>query len=123
MPGKSDPITPTEEVPIENRSAQASPMSTSHPVPIDAVNRQIRRLSSRRFHWLTFSRELEDRFEAETAEQRCARLWLEGLLAIVLFDLFLIADYYSDPGSFRRAFVVRMLIITPLSVLVNVSML
>jgi diguanylate cyclase (GGDEF)-like protein len=123
MPGKSDPITPTEEVPIEDRNTQASPMSTSHPVPIDAVNRQIRRLSSLRFHWLTFSKELEDRFEAETAEQRCARLWLEGLLAIVLFDLFLIADYYSDPGSFRRAFVVRMLIITPLSVLVNVSML
>jgi diguanylate cyclase (GGDEF) domain len=97
-------------------------MQISHPVQIDAVNRQIRRLSGLRFQWLTFPRELENRFEAETAERRCARLWLEGLIAIVLFDLFLIADYYSAPANFRRAFVVRLLIITPLSLTVNASM-
>jgi diguanylate cyclase (GGDEF)-like protein len=97
-------------------------MQMSHPVQIDAINRQIRRLSGLRFQWLTFPRELESRFEAETAERRCARLWLEGLIAIVLFDLFLIADYYSAPANFRRAFVARLLIITPLSLAVNASM-
>jgi diguanylate cyclase (GGDEF)-like protein len=97
-------------------------MPIGYPAPIDAVNRQIRRLSGLRFSWLSFPKKLEDRFEAETSEQRCARLWLEGLLAIVLFDLFLIADYYSAPATFRRAFVVRILIVTPLSLAVNVSM-
>ena len=70
-------------------------MQMSHPVQIDAVNRQIRRLSGLRFQWLTFPRELENRFEADTSERRCRRLWLEGLIAIVLYDLFLIADYFG----------------------------
>src|SRR5437879_11792924 len=103
MPGESERSMTTEEAPIEDRGAHASSMSTSHPVPIDAVNRQIRRLSGLRFSWLSFSKELEDRFERDTAEERCARLWLEGLLAIVLFDLFLIADYYGSPATFGRA--------------------
>ena len=98
-------------------------MSTSQPIQIDAVNRQIRRFSGLRFQWLTFPRELEDRFEADTSERRCQRLWLEGLIAIVLFDLFLIADYFSAPEEFRQALVVRLLMITPLSLAVNASML
>jgi diguanylate cyclase (GGDEF)-like protein len=98
-------------------------MPTSQPAQIDTVNRQIRRLSGLRFQWLTFPRELDDRFEADTSERRCERLWLEGLIAIVLFDLFLIADYYSAPEQFRQALGVRLLIITPLSLAVNASML
>ena len=123
MPGEGNCSTVSGGDPIETRSVHESPMSTIHPVLIDTVNRQIRRLSGLRFHWPSFPKELEERFEAETSKPRCARLWLEGLLAIVLFDLFLIADYYSSPATFRRAFVVRMLIVSPLSVVVNASML
>jgi diguanylate cyclase (GGDEF)-like protein len=98
-------------------------MLTRLPANIDVVNHQIRRLSGLRFQWPTFPGALEDRFERDTAERRCKRLWLEGLIAIGLFDLFLIADYLSAPQDFRRAFVVRMLIITPLCLVVNASML
>lgn len=98
-------------------------MPTSIPTPIDMVNRHIRRLTGLRFQWLMFPRELEDRFEADTSERRCRRLWLEGLIAIVLFDLFLIADYYGARPQFRQAFTIRLMVITPLCLLVNICML
>jgi len=89
----------------------------------ELVDRQISRLSGLRFQWLSFPRELEDHFEEETAERRSRRLWMEGLIAIILFDLFLIADFYGDPVQFRKAFVIRLLVVTPLCLLVNASML
>lgn len=48
---------------------------------------------------------------------------MEGLIAIILFDLFLIADFYGAPQEFRRAFVVRLLVVTPVCLLINASML
>jgi diguanylate cyclase (GGDEF)-like protein len=88
-----------------------------------SVSAEIERLSGWDFQWLSFPRPLEDRFEADTSERRCARLWLEGLISICLFDLFLIADHMGDPAAFSRAVIVRAGIITPLAVLVNISML
>jgi len=98
-------------------------MPTSTPVHSDIVNRQISKLSGIRFQWLSFPKELENLFEEMTVERRVKRLWLEGLIAIILFDLFLIADFYSAPWHFRKAFVVRMLVVTPVCLLVNASML
>ncbi len=93
------------------------------PVQSEVVNRQISRLSGLRFQWLLFPKELENRFETETGDRRSRRLWLEGLIAIILFDLFLIADFYGSPQQFRKAFVVRLLVVTPICLLVNASML
>jgi diguanylate cyclase (GGDEF)-like protein len=90
---------------------------------IDLIDRQIRRFSGLRFCWPSFPESLEDRFEQDTSERRCRRLWLEGLIAIALFDLFLIADFFNSPENFKHAFVVRMLIVTPLCLMVNASML
>ncbi|MBS1800996.1 MAG: GGDEF domain-containing protein [Acidobacteria bacterium] len=98
-------------------------MLTRLPANIDAVNRQIHRFSGLRFQWPVFPSALESRFERDTAGRRSRRLWLEGLIAIALFDLFLIADYFSSPQDFRRAFVLRLLIITPICLIVNASML
>jgi diguanylate cyclase (GGDEF)-like protein len=90
---------------------------------IDLINRQIRRLSGLRFCWPTFPEALEAQFERDISERRSRRLWLEGLVAIALFDLFLIADYFRSPEHFRRCLVVRLLIVTPICLLVNASML
>jgi diguanylate cyclase (GGDEF)-like protein len=98
-------------------------MAPTSPAQSDTVDRQISRLSGLRFQWLSFPGELEDRFEQETSDRRSKRLWMEGLIAIILFDLFLIADFYGDPQQFHRAFVIRLLIITPICLLVNASML
>ncbi len=95
----------------------------SSSVQSDIINQQIGRFSGLRFQWLSFPEDLEERFEKETAEPRSKRLWMEGLIAIALFDLFLIADFYGSRGHFWNAFVVRLLIVTPVCLLVNASML
>ncbi|HEX2918074.1 MAG TPA: GGDEF domain-containing protein [Edaphobacter sp.] len=76
-----------------------------------------------KFKWLTFPQELEDSFERRTAQRRNKRLWFEALLAILLFDLFLIADYYGSHEQFRKAFVVRLLIVTPICLLIHSGLL
>ncbi|MBS1820496.1 MAG: GGDEF domain-containing protein [Acidobacteria bacterium] len=98
-------------------------MLTRLPANIEAVNRQIERFSGLRFQWPAFPIALEERFERDTAERRSRRLWLEGLIAIALFDLFLVADYFSSPQDFRRALIVRLLVVTPVCLIVNASML
>jgi diguanylate cyclase (GGDEF)-like protein len=90
---------------------------------IELVNRQIQRLSGLRFCWPSFPKSLEERFETDTSDRRCRRLWLEGLIAIALFDLFLVADFFSSQDHFRRTIVIRLLIVTPICLIVNASML
>ncbi len=87
------------------------------------IKSQIQRLSGLKFEPLAFPPALEKRFEIETAANRCARLWLEGLLAIFLFDLFLIADYFGTPDRFWNAVLIRVGVITPIALAINLSML
>ena len=60
----------------------------------DLVSEQIEQLSLRSFHWLSFPEPLERRFEQETSAYRSARLWIEGLVAIGFFNLFLFANHF-----------------------------
>jgi predicted signal transduction protein with EAL and GGDEF domain len=87
------------------------------------VSAQIQRFSGLGAQWPSFPESLEPRFEEETSSRRCGRLWLEGLLAICLYDLLLIADHLGPPPYFMRALVVRAGIITPIALAVNLSML
>ncbi len=82
---------------------------------IQQVSAHIERFSGLRFQWLIFSQPLEDRFEADTAPRRSARLALEGLLAITIFDFFLLIDRLVVPGEFHHALIVRLAIFTPLA--------
>jgi diguanylate cyclase (GGDEF)-like protein len=89
---------------------------------IEQVNAQIDRFSGLSFQWLTFTRPLEQRYEADTARRRSKRLAFEGLLAILLFDIFLVADHLASPAAFHRALLVRLAIITPLALFVNLKL-
>ena len=86
---------------------------------IEQVSAHIERFSGLRFQWLTFARPLEQRFEADTARRRSRRLALEGLFAIAFFDLFLLADRMVSPVAFHHALLVRLAVITPLALAVN----
>jgi diguanylate cyclase (GGDEF)-like protein len=79
---------------------------------------EIERFSSRTFQLLTLPKPLEARFEHDTAQKRSMHLWREGLVAIILFDLFAIVDYSIGDGDVWKA----ILLLTPLALLVNVSM-
>ncbi len=86
------------------------------------VASQINRLTGLRFQWLPFPPILEEQFERDTSARRCARLWLEGLLATVLFDLFLVGDHFLSSRGFARAAIVRLGVVTPLALAISISM-
>jgi diguanylate cyclase (GGDEF)-like protein len=87
------------------------------------VSRQVSRFSGLEFQWPSFPDSLEAQFEAATSDYRCKRLWLEGLLAIGLYDFFLVADHLGSSEQFWRAVVTRLLLVTPLALAVNYLML
>ena len=98
-------------------------LDTRAPILKELVRQQIRRFSGLNLNWTSFPESLEERFEADTSIQRCSRLWAEGLISIFLFDLFLVADHLGTPDQFLHAVIVRLGIITPLALAVNMSML
>ena len=89
----------------------------------DVVAQQIERLSLKKFQWLVFPAQLEQRFERDTCGYRSARLWIEGLVAIVLFNVLLLANHLLIPSVSWRAVLLRSAIVTPVSLLVNIGML
>src|SRR5271167_664171 len=88
----------------------------------DVVIREIERLSVHGFRGLRLRAPLEVEFEQATASQRAARLWLEGLVAIVLFDIFTVADWLLRQSPSWRPLIVRLCVVTPMALLVNASM-
>jgi diguanylate cyclase (GGDEF)-like protein len=84
--------------------------------------REIERLSRRGFRRLTLPEPLESGFEQSTFVQRAARLWIEGLIAIGFFNLYIIADYFIRGGVSWLPLQIRLCVVTPIALLVNVSM-
>jgi diguanylate cyclase (GGDEF)-like protein len=88
----------------------------------ELVTQELERLSMKGFRSLTLPEPLETGFEQTTAGQRAARLWVEGLVAIALFNVFVIADYFLRGGTSWFALQLRLCVITPIALLVNLSM-
>ena len=71
---------------------------------------------------LRFPVALEVRFEEETRKSRAHRLWFEGIIAIVVFNLCLLFDYLFVGEASWQTLVWRTSIVTPLSLAVNILM-
>jgi diguanylate cyclase (GGDEF)-like protein len=83
---------------------------------------EIERLSRNGFQRLSLQEPLETGFEQSTFVQRAARLWIEGLIAIALFNIYVIADYFIRGGVAWFPLQVRLCVVTPVALLVNLSM-
>lgn len=83
---------------------------------------EIDRLSRRGFQKLALPGPLESGFEQSTFVQRSERIWIEGLIAIGLFNIYVIADYFIRGGASWLPLQVRLCIVTPLALLINISM-
>jgi len=83
---------------------------------------EIERLSQKGFGRLTLPEALESGFERSTAVQRTSRIWIEGLIAIGLFNIFVIADYFIKGNVLAFPLLVRLCVITPVALIVNASM-
>lgn len=83
------------------------------------VENEIKKASRRFFRELNFTRALEDQFESYTAKERSHRLWLEGMLAIILLNCCLLLDYFLVDDVRWKGVVLRTMFVTPLAILVN----
>jgi diguanylate cyclase (GGDEF)-like protein len=88
----------------------------------DFVNEEVARLRHSNFRSLSFLRPLEEQFERDTAKERSYRLWLEGLLAILVLNGCLLVDYLVVKDVMFESVVKRTEIVTPLALLVNYMM-
>jgi diguanylate cyclase (GGDEF)-like protein len=83
---------------------------------------QIDRLSRKGFQRLALPMPLENAFEQSTLARRSERLWLEGLIAIGLFNVYVLVDHFLQGGSSWFPTQIRLCIVTPLALLINLSM-
>jgi diguanylate cyclase (GGDEF)-like protein len=88
----------------------------------DLAIAEIERLSRKGFQRLTLPEPLESGFEQSTFVQRSERLWIEGLIAIGLFNIYVIADYFIRGGVSWLPLQIRLCIVTPIALLINISM-
>ncbi len=83
---------------------------------------EIGRLTKRGFQPLGLPGPLESGFEHSTARQRSERLWIEGLVAIALFNIYVLVDYFISGGASWFPVQMRLCIVTPIALIVNFSL-
>ena len=83
---------------------------------------EIDRLSRRGFQRLGLPEPLESGFEQSTFVQRSERLWVEGLIAIGFFNIYVIADYLIRGGASWFPLQIRLCVVTPIALLINLTM-
>lgn len=81
------------------------------------LNEEIRRFETGRVAWLHFTPEVEKRYLRDTASSRTSTLLTHGLFAGIVYDFFLLSDYFMAPDHILRAVLVRLLIFTPIMLL------
>ncbi|MGH9597439.1 MAG: GGDEF domain-containing protein, partial [Edaphobacter sp.] len=107
-----------EEIYPQKEVKSEMPGTSIHELAIS----EIERLSRKGFRRLKLPEPLESGFEQSTFVQRAARLWIEGLIAIGLFNVYVIADYFIRGGVSWLPLQIRLCVVTPIALLVNLSM-
>lgn len=85
----------------------------SIPITVEAVEREIAGGALR----LKFAGPIEAAFEADTAEERVRMFFVSGLVAVGLYDLFLIHDWLAVPDVLPALLWARLGVFTPVLLL------
>lgn len=70
--------------------------------------------------WLRFPASIEREYDHETGPRKVRQLTMSALVGIILYNLFLIADAMLMSDVFRLAVILRLLIVTPISMLIYI---
>lgn len=112
--GDKHPKPPADVRHDPETAGGASALSEAELVELaDAVRATVDERSSR----MRFPPPLEAIYQRETGALRERRLVVRGLVAVVLYDLFLLTDAVMTPDVLGEAVVVRLGVFTPLAVL------
>ncbi len=78
----------------------------------------VQELLTKGFRWMRFPGAMENDFLAKDPAQRVRHFVISGLISLLIYDGFLIADYLMIPDVFSMVAMMRLLIFTPVSLLV-----
>ncbi len=92
------------------------------PPLVALVNRTIKDLDSATyFKFLKFPSPLERLYQEERFKQREKEFVVMGILGIILYNLFIFADYIMLPDVWEKSLFIRLGVVTPLMILGIVS--
>jgi diguanylate cyclase (GGDEF)-like protein len=80
------------------------------------LDKEISWIESNPLRWLCFAPKLEDEFENMTAVRRSRRIVIEGILCVVVYNFFVLSDYFLSHQTFMQSLEVRLGLATPLAV-------
>ena len=83
-----------------------------------STSNEVQDLLTLGFRWMKFPAALEHAFLSQDPHQRLRHFIISGVIALMVYDGFLIADYLMIPDVFSIAVTLRLLIFTPASVIV-----
>lgn len=92
------------------------PVASNQPVWEDRT--ELQRLLDHGFPWLRFPPDLEARFQQDMVAQRLRHFLLSGLVALLVYNGFLVVDYLMASDVFWLALQIRLLVFTPFALLV-----
>ncbi|WP_159098923.1 GGDEF domain-containing protein [Aquabacterium olei] len=75
----------------------------------------LQRLLDRGFPWMRFPAELEARFQQDMVAQRLQHFLLSGIVALLVYNGFLVVDYLMASDVFWLALQIRLFVFTPLA--------
>ncbi|MDI1259094.1 GGDEF domain-containing protein [Aquabacterium sp.] len=93
-------------------------MSAAHPASLEADKlrmSQLQDLLTLGFRWMKFPAGLEHQFLSQDPQQRLRHFIISGLISLLVYDGFLVADYLLIPDVFSIAVRLRLLIFTPIA--------
>lgn len=90
---------------------------TDNPIPLD-LESGFEKCLEKGFPMLVFPEYIENRFLEDTTESRKKRFLATGLIALFLYNLFLLTDVQMVPDIWELAWKIRLLVITPLMALI-----
>lgn len=89
-------------------------MSVSAPDSRQTTDR-IDALLDKGFPWLRFPLDMERRFQSETLSRRRRHFLISGIISLLVYNGFLVADYLMTPDVFALGLLLRLGLFTPLS--------
>lgn len=84
------------------------------------LDEEISRFEKGRVAWLHFRPEVEARYVCDTATSHARTLLTHGLFAGIVYNFFLVSDYFMTPEHIVRDAIVRLGIFTPIMLLAAV---
>jgi len=87
-----------------------------------SLETDIKQCLAKGFPFLIFTPHIEQHFLADTREARKNRFFIMGIIAILIYNLFLITDLEMLPDIYVTAWKIRLGIVTPLTILCLVIM-